>query len=165
MTRSVAVGSRAGAGEDVPDPGRLSSTALAGDIPFLMARARAATSGNANAALAELGLKVRTFSVLWLAGEGLNPSQRELSEFLNLDPSQVVPLIDELEGRGAVTRKADPRDRRSRIIVITAAGRRLLRKARALAEAADDRSLSALTAEERATLGALLTKIVFPRAD
>ena len=164
MTRAAAVAGRTEP-EEGPEAGRFTTSALAGDIPFLLARARAAAIGRANAALAEVGLKVRSFSVLWLAGEGLNPSQRELSEFLNLDPSQIVPLIDELEQRGAVTRQTDPRDRRSRIIVITAAGRRLLRKARALAEAADDRSLSALTADERATLGELLTKVVFRPAD
>lgn len=148
-----------------PDPApadRFRHSELAGDIPFLLARARASSSGAANVALEAVGLKVRAFSVLWLACEGLQPSQRELSEFLNLDPSQIVALVDELEGRGAVTRQADPRDRRQRIITPTPAGRRLFRKARALAEAADDRSLSMLTADERRTLGELLVRVALP---
>lgn len=160
MTQAVAGSGRPGAGDGASESNPLARSTLAGHIPFLLARARAAVTGNANDALAELGLKVRTFSVLWLAGEGLNPTQRELSDFLSLDPSQVVPLVDDLERRGAVTRQADPRDRRSRIIVVTPAGRRLLRKALALTEAADNRSLSALTAEERATLQTLLSKVV-----
>lgn len=160
MTEAVVGEGRPGPGERAPESSPLSASTLAGHIPFLLAQARAVVTSNANNALAELGLKVRTFSVLWLAGEALNPTQRELSDFLSLDPSQVVPLVDELERRGAVKRQADPRDRRSRIIVITPAGRRLLRKALALTEAADDRSLTGLTAEERATLQALLGKVV-----
>jgi len=160
MTQSVVGSGRTGPGDGAAESNPLAGSTLAGHIPFLLARARAAVTANANAALDELGLKVRTFSVLWLAGEGLDPTQRELSDFLSLDPSQVVPLVDDLERRGAVSRQADPRDRRSRIIVITPAGRRLLRKALALTDAADDRSLSALTTEERAALQALLGKVV-----
>lgn len=141
---------------------RFAGSALASDIPFLLARARAASTGNAHAALEQIGLKVRAFSVLWLACEGLRPTQRELSDFLNLDPSQIVPLVDELERRGAVTRQADPQDRRQRIILPTPAGKRLLRKALGLIETANDKSLAALTTAERQTLSALLSKIVFP---
>lgn len=160
MTRAAAVDDRT-APDDAPESNRFTTSALASEIPFLLARARAFSTANANAALADVGLKVRTYSVLRLAGEALKPSQRELSEFLSLDPSQVVALVDELEQHGAVTRRADLRDRRSRIIVITTAGRRLLRKAQALTEAANDRSLSTLTPEERTCLGELLTKVVF----
>lgn len=161
MTRSVAE-NPAGAAADSAAPSRLSSSSLGRDIPFLMARARAAISGNANAALAAVDLKVRTYSILRLAGDGLNPSQRELSEFLNLDPSQIVALVDELQGRGMITRQPDPRDRRNRIIVITPAGRRLLRRATALAQAADDQVLAGLAPDERIALNGLLTKVVFP---
>lgn len=139
---------------------RLRGSELAGDIPFLLARARAQSTANANVALEPLNLKVRAFSVLWLACEDLEPSQRELSDFLNLDPSQIVALIDDLERRGAVTRQADPRDRRQRIIRATPAGRRLLRKARNLVESANDRSLGALTEQEREQLGRLLTTLL-----
>jgi hypothetical protein len=51
-------------------------------------------------------------SVLWLACQDFEPSQRELSGFLGLDPSQVVSLIDDLQGRGLVERKPDKRDNR-----------------------------------------------------
>ncbi len=139
---------------------RFAGSGLAADIPFLLARARALSMHNAHAALEPLGLKVRAFSVLWLVCEGLEPSQRELSAFLSLDPSQIVALVDELERRGAVTRQADPRDRRQRIIRPTPAGQRLLRKAHALVETGNDRSLSALTPDERRTLGELLGKLV-----
>lgn len=141
---------------------RLAGSALASDIPFLFARARAASTRNAHAALAQIGLKVRAFSVLLLACEGLRPTQRELSEFLSLDPSQIVALVDELERRGAVIRQADPQDRRQRIILPTPAGKRLLRKAQGLIQAANDKSLGSLTQAERQMLNVLLQQIVFP---
>jgi MarR family transcriptional regulator, transcriptional regulator for hemolysin len=39
-------------------------------------------------------------------------SQKELSEFLEVEPITVARLIDRLENRGMVERRPDPRDRR-----------------------------------------------------
>ncbi|WP_328475685.1 MarR family winged helix-turn-helix transcriptional regulator [Actinoplanes sp. NBC_00393] len=140
---------------------RLLASGLAADPAFLLARARAVTSSAANARLAPLGLKVRSMSVLWLAAQGLGPSQRELSEFLGLDPSQVVSLVDDLQQRGLVERRPDERDRRSRIIVATAEGQRLLGEALVVARAAGDACFAKLTDHERTTLSELLLKVAF----
>lgn len=43
---------------------------------------------------------------------GLDPTQRELADFLSLDPSQVVTLVDDLERRGLVERMQGEQDRR-----------------------------------------------------
>src|SRR3954452_14358553 len=123
---------------------RLYSTDLASEIEFLTARARSLGSGRANNMLAELDLKVRSYSVLSLACSGENPSQRELADFLSLDPSQIVSLVDQLEKRGAVSREADPRDRRSKVIAATAAGRRLYRAAAAIVRESEAHSLRRL---------------------
>ena len=140
---------------------RLYTTDLASEIEFLTARARSLGSGRANNMLAELDLKVRSYSVLSLACSGQNPSQRELADFLSLDPSQIVALVDQLEKRGAVTREADPRDRRSKVIAPTAAGRRLYKRAEAIIRQASDLSLAQLNDQERETLRDLLRRIAF----
>ena len=140
---------------------RLYTTDLASEIEFLTARARSLGSGRANNMLAELDLKVRSYSVLSLACSGQNPSQRELADFLSLDPSQIVALVDQLEKRGAVTREADPRDRRSKVIAPTAAGRRLFKRAEAIIRQASDQSLAQLNDQERETLRDLLRRIAF----
>ncbi len=70
------------------------SSSLASHVPFLIARARALMVRRCNQALRPLGLNVRTFSLLWLTTEPVPATQRELSDFLDLDPSQVVALID-----------------------------------------------------------------------
>lgn len=140
---------------------RLYSTELAHETEFLAARARSVGSRRANEDLAALDLKVRSYSVLSLACSGLNPSQRELAEFLFLDPSQIVALVDQLEKRGAVKRKADPRDRRSNIITPTAAGKRLYAEAAAIVQSAGEKSLGALAPAERDTLRDLLRRVAF----
>jgi DNA-binding MarR family transcriptional regulator len=140
---------------------RLGSSTLAQEIPFLLARSRAVTSGEANRRLAEVDLKVRTYSVLSLACSGLKPSQRELCDFLDLDPSQIVALVDDLQNRGAVQRQADPKDRRSRLIVGTPSGRRLLRRASGLIDEATERTLQPLDTHEQEVLRDLLTRMCF----
>ena len=46
-------------------------------------------------------------------------SQKELADFLELDSSSLVPVIDRLEKNQFVTRKPDPTDRRHNRIFIT----------------------------------------------
>ena len=46
-------------------------------------------------------------------------SQKELADFLELDSSSLVPVIDRLEKNQFVTRKPDPKDRRHNRIFIT----------------------------------------------
>lgn len=140
---------------------RLFDTDLASDLEFLTARARAVGSARANARLEPLDLKVRSYAVLALACSDVNPSQRELADFLSLDASQIVALVDGLEKRGLVLRESDPRDRRSNVIKPTAAGRELASKAAAQARIAEEESLKALSAAEREQLRDYLSRIAF----
>lgn len=150
--------------DETPPAGtaRFRETALAGQVQFLVARLRSVGHQHANDLLqAELGLKVRHHSVLALAASGAAPSQRELSEFLSLDPSQIVSLVDALEKDGLVERSVDPRDRRSRIVSATAEGQKVHARALELTRRSDDVVLADLTAAERAELNRLLTKVAF----
>src|SRR5919201_6681231 len=62
-------------------------------------------------------------------------SQQELSDTLDLDPSKLVSLLNELESHGLAERRRDPSDRRRHIVEISARGRARLTKAeRAMAE-------------------------------
>lgn len=140
---------------------RLVSTNLAAEPVFLMARVASIGSSGANRLLSELELKVRHYSVLALACSGKEPTQRELSEFLVLDPSQIVAIIDELEKRGAVERRADPRDRRSKIIVPTPAGQDLYAQAKEVVDASTAQSLAALSSAQREQLSRLLGRVAF----
>lgn len=140
---------------------RLQESSLAQEVQFLAARARSLGSGRANHLLSDVGLKVRSYSVLSLACSGMNPTQRELGEFLLLDPSQIVSLIDELEKRGLVQREVDPQDRRSKIITATTLGQELYEQAYEIVMSAEEDSLATLSKRERAQLRSILQKIAF----
>lgn len=134
-------------------------TDLAGDLSFLLARANALSLSAGNAAMAPHGLKVRSYSVLALAASGARPSQRELAEFLRLDPSQVVALVDELQARGLVMREPDPSDRRANVVTATPAGRTLFARAESSARSAERELHHDLSESERETLVALLRRL------
>lgn len=144
-------------------PQGMSASPLTEETFFVMARASAYGSSDANEALGELGLKVRQYSALVLASADAPPTQRELSQFLALDPSQIVAIVDSLEKRGAVERRPDPRDRRSKIIVATEAGRELCAQARLVVDGATRSSLHTLTEAEQEQLHELLVRVAFSR--
>ncbi len=141
------------------DAALLASTPLADDLSFLLARANALSVAEANAALAPHGLKVRAFAVLVLVAADTRPSQREIADFLRLDPSQVVALVDDLEGRGLVERRPDPVDRRAKVVAATPAGVELAERARASAIEAEQRAHAALSEQERLELMGLLRRV------
>ncbi len=140
---------------------RLRSTDLATEIEFLMARARALGTTHANEQLASLKLKARSYAVLALACSQSRPSQRELAEFLSLDASQIVALVDDLERRGYVVREADVSDRRSNVIVGTSEGMALCQRAVSAVTVAENKSLKALDEAERDQLRDLLARVAF----
>lgn len=140
------------------------ASSVSADLSFLLARSNALSLAAGNEALRPFGLRVRSYPVLALACDGLRPTQRELADFLRLDPSQVVALIDDLEGRGLVERRTDERDRRSKVLVPTAAGRRICAEAREAVLAAEAAPFAALSPAERETLAELLGRVAFPEA-
>ncbi|AOT02697.1 MarR family winged helix-turn-helix transcriptional regulator [Arthrobacter sp. U41] len=140
---------------------RLAKSSISTDIGFLLAKLHAAGSVLNNAALAEFGLKERSYSVLALACGNLGPTQRELAEFLSLDPSQIVALIDELEQRGLVERRPGISDRRQKLVAATKAGRTLHAAAQKATRAAEARQLDMLTGDEVASLRSILHKAVW----
>lgn len=140
---------------------RLQSADLATEIEFLMARARAVGTAHANQVLTELELKARSYAVLSLAASAAKPTQRELAEFLSLDASQIVALVDGLQDRGLIRREPDPNDRRSNVIVSTPEGDELYARASDKVARAEAASLSALSLEERDQLRSLLSRVAF----
>lgn len=136
--------------------------ALVSDTAFLLARANANSLTAAHAALEPYGLRVRSYSVLSLAVTEARLSQRDIAEFLRLDPSQVVALLDDLQQRALVNRVPDPKDRRTKVVVATAEGRKVFVGAEEAVRAAECQTLSPLTSGERQLLRELLHRLAFP---
>src|SRR3712207_5312212 len=89
-------------------------------------------------------------------------SQRDLAEALGLDPSQVVLLVDELTDAGLVERRPSDSDRRTKLVVATAAGRAVRQRAQESVAGAHATQLEGLTRGEQDQLRALLGRLVVP---
>ena len=86
-------------------------------------------------------------------------SQQELAGHLRILPSRLVILIDQLEERGLIERRADPEDRRSYALHLTAKGSETLKTIGRLARDHQEALLVSLTADERDVLASLLRKV------
>lgn len=139
----------------------VSATAI-DDVSFLLARANAVSLEAASEALRPFGLKPRSYSVLALSLSDARPSQRAIAEYLRLDPSQVVALVDGLEARGLVARETDPNDRRAKVVVATDEGASVYALAVAGVRRAEETVLAVLDDAERAMLRKLLDRVAFP---
>lgn len=62
--------------------------------------------------------------LLWLLEERGDASTGDLARRLGIDPANASTLLTKLEGRGLVRRQAAERDRRRRLVSLTADGRR-----------------------------------------
>ncbi|WP_204331995.1 MarR family winged helix-turn-helix transcriptional regulator [Geodermatophilus sabuli] len=139
----------------------MDGTVLTDDVGFLLTRASGLLVRATNAALATHGLRVRSYSALLLScdsAEGM--SQRDLAETLGLDPSQVVLLVDGLADAGLVERRPSGTDRRTKLVVATAAGRELRRRAQRSTAAAHATELGGLSVAEQEQLKTLLGRLV-----
>jgi DNA-binding MarR family transcriptional regulator len=114
-------------------------------------------------ALAALDLNGRQLLVLTFVGGEQHLSQKMLATRLGLDPTIVVALVDELEGRKLLARERDPEDRRRHRLRLTAAGRKLHTRALTTVTWAEQEFLAPLDRAERAELRRLLVATMTPR--
>lgn len=107
----------------------------------------------------ELDLSPKQLGVLWrLEPDGDGLPMREIATRLYCDASYVTDMVDRLEQRGLTERRADPADRRVKLIGLTPAGTKLREQAlRMLYEPPAE--FAALSAGEQATLAKLLAKV------
>ena len=107
-----------------------------------------------------MGLNVRMCGVLNLLADEGALSQHEIGSMLNIDRTTMVELIDELEKAGIMRREANPRDRRSHLIRLTAEGRAKQRRAMKAFDDAADEFFSPLNAGERQALAGMLRRLL-----
>jgi len=132
---------------------------LLGRSGFLLARLGFRFKAKAMKRLEHAGFELHDYSVLAILAEGARETQATIADVLTVDPSRLVALLDSLEERELITRQRDPQDRRRHVVTITAAGKRELARIRRLVEQVEDEALAPLSAEERATLHALLLRL------
>src|SRR6516165_873939 len=81
-------------------------------------------------ALAPVGLSTNQFSILSRLNRVGPSTIQDLARLLVMDRSTLGHLLRPLEKRGLVTLSASDKDRRSRVIVLTQAGKAAVAKAR-----------------------------------
>ena len=109
----------------------------------------------------ELDVTPGLFGVLVIIEANPDLKQSDLARATHLDRSTVVTVIDNLERRGLVERRAALHDRRSNAIRLTADGTALLRKLKRQVSQHEKRLLQNFSPVEREQFVALLQK-VFP---
>jgi MarR family 2-MHQ and catechol resistance regulon transcriptional repressor len=125
---------------------------------LILWKAARAVEQNALNSLAGLGLGLSEFAVLEaLLHKGPLPVNA-IGRKVLLTSGSITSAIDRLESRRLVRRAVDPRDSRSRIVHLTAAGRRLIAKAFQRHACDMEETLAVLKSAERVELVRLLKK-------
>jgi DNA-binding MarR family transcriptional regulator len=109
--------------------------------------------------LAPLGVEPRHAGMLLRLAGNEGKAQQVIGELIGLNPTQMVFLVDELEGRGFVERRRNPADRRSYGLYLTPAGRDMLSKVYEAARVHQAKFGASLTESEREQLTELLRRI------
>ena len=127
---------------------------------FAVLHASSVLESRLEARLSEVGLslaKLAALNRLTEAGESLPLGQ--LAERLSCVKSNVTQLVDRLEADGLVNRTSDPNDRRSRLAVLTEAGKAAYVKGSEIQQQAERELFGILTPSESDTLHELLGKL------
>jgi len=105
------------------------------------------------------GLRPVDFSVLSLIAHNPGITSRQLCSTLNIQPPNLVGMINQLQKRELVTRRPHPRDGRAMGLHLTPAGKKMIGQAEATAAELEAGATARLSAAERKTLIRLLRKI------
>jgi MarR family transcriptional regulator, transcriptional regulator for hemolysin len=129
------------------------------DLVMLLRMAGHALETELTARLADVGITPREHCVLSKAMDQ-ERTQGELAELSNLDKTTMVVTVDALEKAGLAQRKPSGADRRTRIIAVTGAGRRMAERADEVVAGVYQDVLATLPADERTALVDGLTRLV-----
>ncbi|MEV4573806.1 MarR family transcriptional regulator [Nonomuraea jabiensis] len=99
--------------------------------------------------LAAHGVSMWGYAVLGALDDGSVRTQAALAEAIGADKTRIIGTLDKLQAAGLITRDPDPRDRRARILTITAEGRAVRRSVRAEIQANEERLLDRLPEADR----------------
>jgi DNA-binding MarR family transcriptional regulator len=108
------------------------------------------------AVLAPLGLRPRHLVALTVLRAGGDCSQQSLAATLEMDGTNIVGLLNELEAEKLIERRRSPEDRRRHLVELTQSGAEQLAKVECALAAIETDVLGALDANQRETLHALL---------
>ncbi|MCJ0870705.1 MarR family winged helix-turn-helix transcriptional regulator [Streptomyces sp. AP-93] len=127
-------------------------------LGLLLAWHGSVTQTRMKKALSAAGLTPRhAMTLTYLDGGPIG--QRALAERLEVDPSVLVGILNDLEGDGLVERRRDPADRRRHNVAITDAGTAALAKTNAALDAVELGLFAGLSDRDQDALRSLLDRI------
>ena len=129
--------------------------AVSADLGNVMKHLLVSSSRDFFAAVEEAGLTFTQVKCLHLLGDAEEPLPiNALSDTLGLSGPAISRAVDGLVQRGEVKRAEDARDRRSKLLTVSARGRRTIDRFVAIRFAGIKRFVEELTDEERQALAA-----------
>jgi DNA-binding MarR family transcriptional regulator len=99
--------------------------------------------------LARHGISMWAYVVLNALREGPMRTQAALAASIGADKTRLIPVLDELQGRGLIEREPDPADRRVRLLGLTGEGRRLQAAVQHDIQLAEEELLAGFSPEDR----------------
>jgi DNA-binding MarR family transcriptional regulator len=108
------------------------------------------------AVLAPLGLRPRHLVALTVLRDGGGSTQQALAATLEMDGTNIVGLLNDLEAKNLIERRRSPEDRRRHMVELTEAGATQLSNVEFALLSVEDEVLGALDDTERETLYRLL---------
>ncbi len=121
---------------------------LTSELCWLLSRASHNLTTEMTAALEDLGISPRSHAVLVTAMTGEH-TQTEIARIVGLDKTTMVVTVDELEAAGLAERRPSSTDRRARVVFVTDAGKRSVKRADKVLDRVRDDVLGTLEPEER----------------
>src|SRR5882762_6519750 len=110
----------------------------------------------AESVLAPLGLRPRHLVALTVLRGRDGITQQALSSTLEMDGTNIVGLLNELEAEDLIERRRSPEDRRRHVVALTDAGAKRLADAERALVSVEDEVLGALDDSQREVLNNLL---------
>ncbi len=144
---------------NAPTPPGVIPSGFEDDFGWLLAQCFRAHVEAMDIAVSDLPHGHRGFQALLGAANCSAHNQAELAKQLGVDRTVMVYLVDDLEKAGLVERLPDPKDRRSRLIRATGAGRAQLAVTKSRIAAAEAHLLAALSGEQQEALRGMLRQV------
>jgi DNA-binding MarR family transcriptional regulator len=129
------------------------------DLGALLARATRRLLDAERPLLAARDLSMWDYVVLSRLAAAPAETQLSLAQAIGYDKSRLVGLLDELESAGLLTREPDPKDRRAKVISLTAAGKSRQERARRDIRAMERRLLAGVDPADVDLLRKLLASL------
>ena len=144
---------------------RHSEPRLSARLTYLLKRALVELQDLHDEQLAPVGISGRELGVLLLL-DGRDPeSQQQAAGRLGVDRTTMVGLVDGLEAKGLVARRANAEDRRRNVLELTEDGHTTLARAVSASNKAEQQLLAALDDAESTQLRTLLTRLARDRPE